>query len=1591
MRKILTALMVLLSISVLGAVSLSLGDGNMDGVSLYAPDGTMADVSEGIQDSGYLIQSQADGKVFTSPFGEIHLNAGSVVAVTDFTLPSPSLYIMEGNVSIVLTEDIELEVYTPTTLTLLPGKGEYVFTTNAETEGFLNLSGHSVTTYDAVTASETKILSMNGVSRTESSLPFTISEEEYKEISVVSIPAEPEPVVEEPVEIAPEYITYKLAGYELTFVVADGYVDLLYPSIVTESDAASFFAYEVEKYGSMLDGITYSFIDGGARINLPASVDRATAKSYVQPMFQDITAYVMMISTPEKTEPIAEPKPIAEEPVEIAPEYITYKLAGYELTFVVADGYVDLLYPSIVTESDAASFFAYEAEKYGSMLDGITYSFIDSGARINLPQSVDRATAKSYVQPMFQDITAYVMMLSAPEKAEVPSAPVMKEPVAEIAEEPEAMPAETFTMIYGGYVLTVAIGDGYADLFYPSIVTENDVKCFFAYERAKYGSAVDGITYTLFDGGARLTLPQSVDRDIAEANVPFLFEDIKEYAGMLSAPAAEPEIAEIAPEYITYKLAGYELTFVVADGYVDLLYPSIVTESDAASFFAYEVEKYGSMLDGITYSFIDGGARINLPQSVDRATAKSYVQPMFQDITAYVMMLSAPEKTEPEPALVDSYVFNYDGYDLVISIGDGYADILYPSIVTESDAEGFFAYEMAKYGSAVDGITYSFIDGGARLDLPQSVDRETAKANAPVLFADVVEYIGSFSTPSAPGEGISSEPVVAAEEGKGEGTGTAPVISGEIRDKFAFDINLLGRAYTDSQGNTSIRASIQPVFTSGSFRAAFNIDPVHLQSAWNDTERDTFGWIGFALDFIDEIRYRSIDESVLFTIDRYTTLSGDTLGIYSGLMHGWDGEHQALSFNHEYRTGYYSHRLWFDDLSMTRTRTVNGIEEGWSTAGLSLAFSVSRSYPLTFRFEALADISHKDITQSVLYPEFSVDIPFVSRGTSYIGLRAGFATMLSGDYTANPLAENGYLVSLTLPLRFGGFTAELGAAYSTGMLHYGNAGSDFLNVPAGDYITVIGKAGYDGKWFGIDFRTWFDISTDTVSFVSGNGYADITAYVDLWGVRIYGGFRARDVLEFSKYDVNSGFFAGIASDAGPVSAYIQASYIDEAWSLTTGASVSAFGRGKDRTEGYTNSLPVRFSLETGFNNAFSSAYTPEILVMPVITVGSGLTEAAFRAPIKMAFNESGSLYLAGMNGRKLWDFGTSDESNKIYRAITDTFALIDHITLGDGHETIAYLLAERGYRKDGTLFSSYGWNDALSLRLGFNFPNLAIGIYADNLEAPHISEFSIGFYPIDLDSLSFSINIPMEMLFASSETYTLLMYPEFRIDIPFYGFELSAFIMGEMGTSYRDGIATETRLIYDFQNGTFYDYLIGAELKYTGNGMTTSIESGYRSGKIGPDLFNEFVARNGRIISDMTDVSDPGWYIKAAYDLDFGYLDFGISYSIDNVIAACSNGSYSDTLSVSLGGMVSNNARLYGKFAREGFTTSFGNGESFADYMLSPDTAFALGADFTFGIVGFTAELRTTFQADSYQSYINVLTLTDNPALELSVRARVMF
>ena len=163
---------------------------------------------------------------------------------------------------------------------------------------------------------------------------------------------------------------------------------------------------------------------------------------------------------------------------------------------------------------------------------------------------------------------------------------------------------------------------------------------------------------------------------------------------------------------------------------------------------------------------------------------------------------------------------------------------------------------------------------------------------------------------------------------------------------------------------------------------------------------------------------------------------------------------------------------------------------------------------------------------------------------------------------------------------------------------------------------------------------------------------------------------------------------------------------------------------------------------------------PLILAAPFVNIGRGNWQIGLRVPLQMAFIDE--FRLAGFSGREDWDFGTEKgltKSSAIYHAITDSMALIDHLYLGDPASTIAYLRMERGYERNSTIFSSYGWDEGLAVRLGFNFSNLAFQLYLDNAESPHVGEMKLAFYPVSFNGTSFSINVPSEFLFTSTEDY----------------------------------------------------------------------------------------------------------------------------------------------------------------------------------------------------------------------------------------------
>ena len=429
---------------------------------------------------------------------------------------------------------------------------------------------------------------------------------------------------------------------------------------------------------------------------------------------------------------------------------------------------------------------------------------------------------------------------------------------------------------------------------------------------------------------------------------------------------------------------------------------------------------------------------------------------------------------------------------------------------------------------------------------------------------------------------------------------------------------------------------------------------------------------------------------------------------------------------------------------------------------------------------------------------------------------------------------------------------------------------------------------------------------------------------------------------------------------------------------------------------------ISFALEIGARyplnwNKADVESDPVLLVTPSVTIGRGDWQIGLRAPLQMAFT-NGPFRLVGFSGRELWDFGTGSGYTKeesVFHAVTDSFAIIDHLYLGNPEQTIAYIRAESDFVKNGTVFSSFGYEDGLALRLGFNFPNLAFRAYLSDAQAPHIGELQFSFYPFVLGGASLSLEIPFEMVFRDSDSYMLTFFPAFRLDMPFadHSFVLSAFAVGTVYTNYNDGELETSQIIYDFQEKAILPFMVGGEIKLDIDPVSVTVKGGYRKGILSPEYFNEFSAATNETIADKVVTDDNGTAVFASLSLglDFGVFGLGLSYSANDLLEFSTDPMDVARLWVSVD--AADMVTVYGSFSKRNLVTGFKNDFDAAEFFTGSDTLFTLGVDLDFGMFGLTAEARTVHLPTGRMKNgsVNIHELTDESYLQFKLIGRVEF
>ena len=210
------------------------------------------------------------------------------------------------------------------------------------------------------------------------------------------------------------------------------------------------------------------------------------------------------------------------------------------------------------------------------------------------------------------------------------------------------------------------------------------------------------------------------------------------------APAAEPEAAS-APEAAavssvvsSYEYAGYTMSVEAYDGYALITLPAAATAADVDAFMANEVALYGSMLDGVTYSYDGTVLTINYPAGVSEAERRAYVNMFVCDVIAMASSVFSVPASTPVSA-----TYSYQGYELTAEIGVGSATLVYPDFITAAEAEGFFAVENAAYGDVLGSVHYSIEGAGkAVFTYPETVAITDVLTYTSLFVTDLIAYVG---------------------------------------------------------------------------------------------------------------------------------------------------------------------------------------------------------------------------------------------------------------------------------------------------------------------------------------------------------------------------------------------------------------------------------------------------------------------------------------------------------------------------------------------------------------------------------------------------------------------------------------------------------------------------------------------------------------------------------------------------------------------------------------------------------------------------------------------------------------------------------
>ena len=1052
-----------------------------------------------------------------------------------------------------------------------------------------------------------------------------------------------------------------------------------------------------------------------------------------------------------------------------------------------------------------------------------------------------------------------------------------------------------------------------------------------------------------------------------------------------------------------------EIKITAGDGNATLSYPTNIQDKDIMNWLLSLSDKNTNIYSNISFSVVEPGLiEAKYPQEKNIKELEDTLDLIEKDILDYFNKDALNDSYEQTSKITpETRIVATEFGEIKIISTKTLTTILFPTTINDEDINNILSNL-----KLIDASSDFYKKESGEITAVPREDTDTY-AYANLLAQEISRYFNSTkgdeleiiddSTEQQNRDQIPEENIQRVK---------SSIVSSNKNRSFSFDLRLSTRAYTSSNHNQSLTTSIIPSFTYGSLNLALNIDPIAMLGY--SKNENWLDWLGYSINFLETLQYRSLDEVFKITIDKDTNLNGDMIGLFDGVDHIWDKEYQPLTFNMAINSKHIEMNAFFNDLTFGRLSNSNDKK---GIAGLDFGYVVSDDIPVKFALALMTTMDYQQMGKANIYPELLLYIPLHSKGYNKAGFQVGFANMIGIGNKNGKTANGGFMISGELPIEFYNFKSNIGIYYtnfgknvgkSSTLLHY-KAIENPRFVPAyqdDNLITLAGKIGYESKLFGLEIAMLGDITTTDMEFAPENSLLEASTYLSFSNVTLRAGLSMQNFTKAEEYEENAKLYSQLDLNIGGVSTSIKVgidSIAKKQFFLSYGATASFIGKSKDSADNPIK-IPFSFEISTGYEYRFDDGVS-RYLIKPAMTFGNNDYALSLRAPLLLTFDDAGTFKLASPsnNGRKWWNFGSSETgAKKIFYAITDSLQLVNFIKLGNPESSVAYLDANRDFLMNDTLFTAFGSHDSLSIRAGFNFYNLSIGVYGGNIESPHIAELKIGIYPINPDSLSIGFSIPAEFYIKDFNNFELYFYPEVKLDIPLFWnhFNIALYAVGSVSANYEDGSPTTTNVFYDFKEKKLFAALLGGEMGFKWANFSLSLQGGWRTGPLTPDMYNIFTSTYNLLPSKDGAYDNSSFFAKTVANFDFKPFELELAYSLRDVqqlitnYKSIDNDIFSAKMKVNFNDKIS----LYSSFHRKGFVSLFKRGTDIKnDIFTSPNSIYSIGMDFNYGIVSVNAEFSSVLKTSEFASsteYINTnarYNATKDISSAFSVTTRIKF